>query len=44
MTTSDQTDPGVRVPRGRRTIRIVVLCVAMAAILFLAVTPWIRSR
>jgi TRAP-type C4-dicarboxylate transport system permease small subunit len=41
MTTPDyETDPGVRVPRGRRAVRIVVMCVVVAAILFLAVASW----
>ncbi len=41
MTTpNNETDPGIRVPRGRRAVRIVVLCVAVAAILFLAAISW----
>jgi hypothetical protein len=44
MTTPDQTDPGVRVPRGRRTLRIAVLCVIVAAILFLAIISWASGR
>ena len=41
MTTPDsETDPGMRVPRGRRAARIVVMCVVVAAILFLAATGW----
>ena len=44
MTTPDETDPGVRVPRGHRTLRIVVLCVIVAAILFLAATSWLSGR
>jgi hypothetical protein len=44
MTTPDETDPGVRVPRGRRTLRIVVLCVIVAAILFLAAVSWLSGR
>jgi hypothetical protein len=41
MTTPDnQTDPGMRVPRGHRAVRIVVMCVVVAAILFLAATGW----
>jgi hypothetical protein len=36
MTTPDnETDPGMRRPRGRRAVRVVV-----AAILFLAATSW----
>jgi hypothetical protein len=42
MTTPDiETDPGTRVPRGRRTMRIVVMCVVVAAILLLAALSWI---
>ena len=44
MTTPDETDPGVRVPRGRRTLRITMLCVVVAAILFLAVVSWLSGR
>jgi hypothetical protein len=34
MTTpSNETDPGIRVPRGRRAVRIVVMYVVVAAIL-----------
>ena len=44
MTTPNQTDPGIRVSRGRRTIRIAVLCVIVAAILFLAATSWLSGR
>ena len=44
MTTPDETDPGVRVPRWRRILRIVVLCVIVAAILFLAATSWLSGR
>jgi TRAP-type C4-dicarboxylate transport system permease small subunit len=41
MTTSrNETDPGMRVPRGRRAVRIVVLCVVVVAILFLAALSW----
>jgi hypothetical protein len=41
MTTpNNETDPGVRVPRGSRAVRIAVMCVVVAAILFLAVTSW----
>lgn len=43
MTVPDKaTDPGMRVPRGRRAVRIVVMCVVVAAILLLAVTGWVR--
>jgi len=41
MTTqSNETDPGMRVPRGRRAARIVVMCVVVAAILSLAAISW----
>jgi hypothetical protein len=41
MTTPDnQTDPGIRVPRGRRAVRIVVICAVVAAILSLAAISW----
>jgi len=30
----------MRVPRGHRAVRIVVMCVVVAAILFLAATGW----
>jgi hypothetical protein len=41
MTTpSNATDPGMRVPRGRRAVRIVVMCVVVAAMLSLAAISW----
>ena len=40
MTSSNETDPGMRVPRGHRAVRIVVMCVVVAAILFLAAISW----
>jgi hypothetical protein len=41
MTTpSSETDPGMRVPRGRRVVPIVVMCVVVAAILSLAAVSW----
>jgi hypothetical protein len=41
MTTpSNQTDPGMRVPRGRRAVRIMAMCVVVAAILSLAAISW----
>ena len=41
MTTpKNETDPGIRVPRGRRAVRIVVMCVVVAAIVFLAAAGW----
>ena len=43
MTTpNNETDPGIRVPRGRRSVRIVVMCVVVAAILSLAAISWTR--
>jgi hypothetical protein len=44
MTTPDGTDPGVRVRRGRRSVRIAVMCVIVAAMLFLAATGWLSGR
>jgi hypothetical protein len=44
MTTpNNETDPGMRVPRGRRAMRIVVICVVVAAILLLAALSWTRG-
>jgi hypothetical protein len=41
MTTPDNyTDPGMHVPRGRRAVRIAVMCIVVAAILFLAAVSW----
>jgi TRAP-type C4-dicarboxylate transport system permease small subunit len=41
MTTpNNETDPVLRVPRGRRAVRIVAMCVVVAAMLFLAATSW----
>jgi hypothetical protein len=41
MTTpSNETDLGMGVPRGRRAVRIVVMCVVVAAILSLAAISW----
>jgi hypothetical protein len=41
MTTpSNEADLGMRGPRGRRAVRIVVMCVVVAAILVLAATSW----
>jgi hypothetical protein len=41
MTTpKNETDPGIRVPRGRRAVRIAVMCVVVAAMLFLAAFTW----
>ena len=44
MTTPDQTGRTVPVRRGRRAVRIVVLCIVVAAILFLAATSWLSGR
>jgi hypothetical protein len=44
MTTPDETDPGIRVPSGRRAVRIAVLCVIVVAMLLLAGTGWLSSR
>jgi hypothetical protein len=44
MTTPNtETDPEMRVPRGRRAVRIAVMCVVVAAILFLAALSWTRG-
>ncbi len=44
MTTpNNETDPAMRVPRGHRAVRIVVMCVVVAVILFLAATSWIHG-
>jgi TRAP-type C4-dicarboxylate transport system permease small subunit len=41
MTTpNNETHPGIHVPRGRRAVRIVVMCAVVAAILLLAATSW----
>jgi hypothetical protein len=42
-TPNNQTDPGMRVPRGRRAVRIAAMCVVVAAILFLAATSWTHA-
>ena len=44
MTTPDQTGRAVPVRRGRTTVRIVVLCIVVAAILLLAATSWLSGR
>ena len=38
--TNNETNLGMRVPRGRRVVRIVVMCVVVAAILSLAAISW----
>ena len=41
MTTPDnETDPGMRVPRGRRAVRIVLMCVVVAAMQVFAAISW----
>jgi hypothetical protein len=41
MTTpNNETDPGIRVPRARRAVRIAVICVVVAAVLALAAISW----
>jgi TRAP-type C4-dicarboxylate transport system permease small subunit len=41
MTTPhNETDLGMGAPRGRRAVRIVVMCVVVAAILLLAAISW----
>ncbi len=44
MTITDQTGRSVPVRRGRRAVRIAVMCLAVAAILFLAATSWLSGR
>jgi hypothetical protein len=44
MTTPGQTGRAVPVRRGRRTVRIVLLGLVVAAILFLAATSWLSGR
>jgi hypothetical protein len=43
MTMPDQTGAAVRARSGRRTVRIVLLCVVVAAILFLAAIGWLSG-
>lgn len=43
MTIPDQTGPAVPRRNGRRTVRIVLLCVVVAVILFIAATGWLRG-
>ena len=41
MTTPNtETDPGMRAPRRHRAVRIMVMCVVVAAILLLAAIGW----
>jgi hypothetical protein len=44
MTTPDQTGRAVPVRRGRRTVRIVLLGLVVAASLFLAFNGWLSGR
>jgi hypothetical protein len=44
MTTPDnETGLGIRAPRGRRAVRIAVMCIVVAAILFFAALSWARG-
>jgi hypothetical protein len=44
MTTPGETGRAFPVRRVRRTVRIVLLCLVLAAILFLAATSWLSGR
>ena len=43
MTMPDETGRAARVRSRRRTVRIVLLCVVVAAMLFLAASGWLRG-
>ncbi|HTP17602.1 MAG TPA: hypothetical protein VMK13_17435 [Streptosporangiaceae bacterium] len=43
MTLPDDTGRAVPVRSRRRTVRIVLLCIVVAAMLFLAATGWLRG-
>jgi len=43
MTMPDETGLAVRVRSGRRTVRIMLLCVVVTAMLFLAAIGWLRG-
>ena len=43
MTMPDETGQAVRVRSGRRTARIVLPCVVVTAMLFLAAVGWLRG-
>jgi hypothetical protein len=43
MTMPDETGRTVRVRNRRRTVRIVLLCVIVAAMLVLAAAGWLRG-
>ena len=44
MVTPDDTGQAVPVRRGRRAVRIVVLCLIVAAIVLLGATSWLSGR
>jgi TRAP-type C4-dicarboxylate transport system permease small subunit len=44
MTSEDEPVPAVQARRGRRAVRIVLMCLVVAAILFLAVNGWLSGR
>lgn len=43
MVIPDETGPAVPGRNWRRTVRIVLLCVVVAMILFIAATGWLRG-
>ena len=43
MTMPDETGRPARARSGRRTVRIVLLCVVVVAMLFFAATGWLRG-
>jgi hypothetical protein len=43
MATPDRTEPAVPGRNRHRTVRIVLLCVVVAVILFIAATGWLRG-
>ena len=43
MTMPEETGRAVRARSGRRTARIVLLCVVVAAMLFLGAIGWLRG-
>jgi len=43
MTMPEETGRAVRARSRRRTVRIVLLCVVVAAMLFIAATGWLRG-
>jgi hypothetical protein len=44
MTTPDETDRAVPVRRGRRIVRITLLCLLVVAAILLGATPLLGSR